>query len=87
MFIPEAAPWETHVMVQMLCAGSVCGTVISATLLTGETVLASSCWRRVPKNHLRALVLPLSPMAVSEIERKSGEEEWKGKKRRVVDLS
>lgn len=46
---------------------------------------------RVPKNHLRAfalaLSLSLSPMAVSEIERKSGEEEWRGKKRRVVDLS
>lgn len=84
MFIPEAAPWETHVMVQMLCAGSVCGTVRSPTLLTGSELLPPGERRRdgrVPKNHLRAfaLALSLSPMAVSEIEKKERRGRMEGK--------
>ena len=35
-FVPEALPRETHVVVQMLGPGLMCGTVISLKLHTGE---------------------------------------------------
>lgn len=86
-------------MVQMLCSGSVCGTVISLTLHTRELSLC------LPENSIKIgeflkntlgplLSLFLCPMAVLEIERGREEKARKGKqpgrgkrRRRVVGLS
>lgn len=74
---PKQCPGRRMSWCKMLCTGSVCGTVISRAVHTGdpraETILAFCLprkWhgdRRVPKSHLRAF--GLCPMAELEIER------------------
>lgn len=85
-------------MVQILCVGPVCGSVISLTLLTGDlrvgTILASVCLK-MAKTHLRAFALPLFLCPTAERQRQEkdrrermlGVERKRRRTRRVVGLS